>query len=165
MRTAAVIDAGAQSNGACRADVYRDLSRKATLLATTIAPAAVSLSGLAWPTPRRCRSFPSSRRQCRNYPLRPPGPSERCLAIAPYLEPSKPSPPLRHTLFLPRSHPFSLLSPLFLSFPLLFSLFLPTVSDCPTHPPLPVSTAPTPVPRSPSTFSPRLAGVQSSQRL
>lgn len=34
------------------------------------------------------------RRHCRNYPLRPPGPSERCLASAPYLEPAELSPPL-----------------------------------------------------------------------
>ena len=133
----------------------------------TIAPAAVSLSGLAWPT-RRCRSFPSSRRQCRNYPLRPPGPSERCLAIAPYLEPtSKPSPPLRAILS------FSLFR-----IPSLRSLLSFSLSPCcflPLPPPrirlphpsslTPVSTAPTPVPQSPSTFSPRLAGVQSSQRL
>lgn len=125
-----------------------------------------SLSGL-WPGSichRWRRPFPSSRRQCRNYPLRPPGPSERCLAIAPYLEPSEPSPPLRPTslsLSLPSllSYSLSLSS-------LPFSCRSPScATDCPTHPPLPVSTAPTPVPRSPSTFSPRLAGVQSSQRL
>lgn len=37
----------------------------------------------------------TARRHCRNYPLRPPGPSERCLASAPYLEPAELSPPLR----------------------------------------------------------------------
>lgn len=69
-------------------------------------------------------------------------------------------------LSLSLSHLPSLLLSLSLSPSLPFSCCSPScATDCPTHPPLPVSTAPTPVPRSPSTFSPRLAGVQSSQRL
>lgn len=71
---------------------------------------------------RRCtrsRRFPSKcrqmrlmysgvrRRHCRNYPLRPPGPSERCLASAPYLEPAELSPPLS-----PLSHSVTLSYPL-----------------------------------------------------
>lgn len=67
--------------------------------------------------PSKCRQmrlvYPGARRRhCRNYPLRPPGPSERCLASAPYLEPAELSPPLSSlshsvTLFLP-SPPFRL---------------------------------------------------------
>lgn len=155
------------ANGASgRRRVHRDLSRKP--IPSTIAPAALAVWPLVWlnlpPSVADVDPFPSSRRQCRNYPLRPPGPSERCLAIAPYLEPSEPSPPLRPTsLSLSLT---SLLSALPLSSSLPFSCCSPScASDCPTHPPLPVSTVPTPVPRSPSTFSPRLAGVQSSQRL
>ena len=94
-----------------------------------------SLSGL-WPGSichRWRRPFPSSRRQCRNYPLRPPGPSERCLAIAPYLEPSEPSPPLRPTsLSLSLSPPFS--PTLSLSLPFPFPAALPLAP--PTAPPI-----------------------------
>ncbi|KAL0124626.1 hypothetical protein PUN28_006465 [Cardiocondyla obscurior] len=59
--------------------------------------------------------YPGARRRhCRNYPLRPPGPSERCLASTPYLEPAELSPPLS-----PLSHSVTLFfpSPLPLPFP------------------------------------------------
>lgn len=66
--------------------------------------------------PSKCRRMCSCvrRRHCRNYSLRPPGPSERCLASTPYLEPAELSPPLR-----PISLSFSLL--LSLSFSLIRS--------------------------------------------
>lgn len=61
--------------------------------------------------PSKCRRmrlvYPGARRRhCRNYPLRPPGPSERCLASAPYLEPAELSPPLS-----PLSHSVTLSFP------------------------------------------------------
>jgi len=61
--------------------------------------------------PSKCRQmrlvYPGVRRRhCRNYPLRPPGPSERCLASAPYLESAELSPPLS-----PLSHSVTLFYP------------------------------------------------------
>lgn len=62
--------------------------------------------------PSKCRRrmrlvYPGARRRhCRNYPLRPPGPSERCLASTPYLEPAELSPPLS-----PLSHSVTLSFP------------------------------------------------------
>lgn len=58
--------------------------------------------------PSKCRRmrlvYPGVRRRhCRNYPLRPPGPSERCLASAPYLEPARLSSRPRWALSLTRS--------------------------------------------------------------
>lgn len=94
---------------------------------------------------RRCtrlRQFPSKcrrmcpcvrRRHCRNYSLRPPGPSERCLASTPYLEPAELSPPLR-----PISLSFSLLLSLSRSFSLIRS-------PCSSSPPSSLVPCPFPV--------------------
>ncbi|XP_066583821.1 uncharacterized protein [Prorops nasuta] len=90
------------------------------------------------------------RRQCRNYPLRPPGPSERCLASAPYLEQPIPTPAVPSLVshsppppIIPLRHARSILS----------SLMAP-------QSPSPVCVSPIPPP--PSTFSPtpQTAGVQ-----
>lgn len=74
--------------------------------------------------PSKCRRMCSCvrRRHCRNYSLRPPGPSERCLASTPYLEPAELSPPLR---------------PISLSFSLLLSLSLLLSHSVTLFPPFP----------------------------
>lgn len=133
------------------------------------------------------------RRHCRNYPLRPPGPSERCLASAPYLEPAELSPPLSplsHSVTLsfpspPFRLPLSSSSTFVPTFPSLSLAGLPETqpTNQPTRPTTRPPTLPNPSPSPPSprrpplvptislsapTFSPRScggAGVQSSQRL
>jgi len=167
--------------------------------------AGVSDDDSGRPLRRRCtrsRRFPSKcrrmrlvypgvrRRHCRNYPLRPPGPSERCLASAPYLEPAELSPPLSPlshsvTLFFPSPLfrlPLSSSSTFVLTFSSL-SLVGPPETNQPTRPTTRPPTLPNPSPSPPSpppapfgTHNLSLcadllssacggAGVQSSQRL
>jgi len=102
--------------------------------------------------PSKCRQmrlvYPGVRRRhCRNYPLRPPGPSERCLASAPYLESAELSPPLS-----PLSHSVTLSYPLAcLSSPAVFvehvhthvSFALPLAGPPKTQPTNPTNHPPT----------------------